>query len=95
MYELESAVLSDHATRKMARRLIPEADVRRILACPDQVMVLGAGRVVAQGPITPAGAKSAHFLRIFVDVDRFPPVVVTAYKTSKIQKYGVSDGRNL
>jgi len=28
-----------------------------------------------------------HLLRIFVDVDREPAEVVTAYRTSKISKY--------
>lgn len=29
----------------------------------------------------------AYLLRVFVDVDRDPPDVVTAYRTSKIEKY--------
>jgi hypothetical protein len=28
-----------------------------------------------------------YVLRVFVDVDRDPPVVVTAYRSSKIGKY--------
>ncbi len=39
------------------------------------------GRVVAQGLI------GEYLLRVFIDIDRTPPEVVTAYQTSKIEKY--------
>lgn len=39
------------------------------------------GRVVAQARMGP------YLMRVFVDVDRSPPEVVTAYRTSKIEKY--------
>jgi hypothetical protein len=29
-----------------------------------------------------------HLLRVFVDVDREPPDVVPAYRTSRVAKYG-------
>jgi hypothetical protein len=28
-----------------------------------------------------------HLIRVFVDVDRTPPEIVTAYRTSQIEKY--------
>lgn len=28
-----------------------------------------------------------YLVRVFVDIDRVPPEVVTAYRTSKIEKY--------
>ena len=29
----------------------------------------------------------SYLIRVFVDVDRTPPEIVTAYRTSKIRKY--------
>ena len=48
---------------------------------PEQVIPVREGRVVAQGLV------GGYLLRVFVDVDRQPPEVVTAYRTSKIEKY--------
>jgi len=52
-----------------------------VLATPEQVSPVRPGRVVAQGLI------GSHLVRVFVDVDRTPAEVVTAYRTSKIEKY--------
>jgi len=79
--DLCEAVLTDHATGQMAKREIAEADVRRVLALPDEVLEDRPGRVVAQAVL------GGYLLRVFVDVDREPPEVVTVYLTSKIHKY--------
>lgn len=47
-----------------------------------------------QAPATPAPLEFGsipYLVRVFVDVDRTPAVVVTAYRTSKIDKYGKLD----
>jgi hypothetical protein len=79
--DLAEAVISDHATRQMNRRGIAESDVRQVLKAPEAVLPDRPGRVVAQGMV------DGHLLRVFVDIDRVPAQVVTAYRTSKIQKY--------
>ncbi|RIK78878.1 MAG: hypothetical protein DCC67_11155 [Planctomycetota bacterium] len=79
--ELPSAVLTDHAQEQMARRQIDEAEVRQILAAPEEVIPVREGRIVAQG------LTGDQLLRVFVDVDREPPEVVTVYRTSKIDRY--------
>jgi len=66
---------------QLARRGISEADLRAVLSAPVQVLGVRPGRVVAQAKV------GSHLLRVFVDVDRTPPEVVTAYRTSKIDKY--------
>ncbi len=81
MIDLRGATISDHAAGQMAKREIAEADVRRVLVLPDEVLEERRGRVVAQAIL------GRHLLRVFVDVDRHPPEVVTAYLTSKIDKY--------
>lgn len=78
---LNQAVLTAHALGQMAKRQVTEADVSRVLAAPEQVLEVRAGRVVAQG------MAGEYLLRVFVDIDRTPAEVVTVYRTSKIEKY--------
>ena len=40
-------------------------------------------------------SRRSALLRVFVDDDRNPPVIVTAYKTNKLEKYGVQDERDI
>lgn len=42
-------------------------------------------------PFQAARTEKAYVVRAFVDVWRKPPEVVTAYKTSKVEKYWRSD----
>lgn len=81
-----AAVLSAHALDQMRRRGIAEAELRAILGEPDFAITARPGRVVLHGRVVRTG-KGVYLLRIFLDVDRVPPVVVTAYLTSKIDKY--------
>jgi len=79
--DIRDAVVTEHAARQMAKREIALSDVRRVLAAPEEVLEVRRGRVVAQAVL------GSQLLRVFVDVDRHPPEVVTAYRTSKIAKY--------
>jgi hypothetical protein len=79
--DLSQAVLTDHALRQMAKRQVTAADVHRVLAAPEQICEVRAGRVVAQGMV------AGYLLRVFVDADRTPAEVVTAYRMSQIEKY--------
>ena len=45
------------------------------------------GRVVAQGIVEPPEFSARYLVRVVVDVDRSPPEVVTAYRTTKFAKY--------
>ena len=77
--------ISRHAAVEMQRRGIDEATVRQILSAPGQRDVVRAGLDVLQSLI--AMADKRYLVRVFVDVDRTPAEVVTAYRTSKIEKY--------
>lgn len=79
--DLTTATVTNHAREQMARRGITDADVMGVLRYPLQVIEVRSGRVVAQG------MHAGQLLRAFVDVDRAPPLVVTVYLTSKIDKY--------
>ena len=79
--------LTDHAQMEMARRQILASDVARALATPEQMEVVRPGRVVYQARGASGTPPAAYLLRVFVDIDRQPPDVVTVYRTSKITKY--------
>ena len=84
--DLRNASLTDHALTQMAKRQVPAPDVRAVLAAPEAVLPVRPGRVVAQKIVLAAQGRR-YLLRVFVDVDRVPPQVVTVYRTSKIDKY--------
>ena len=79
--------LTDHAHGEMARRQITEADVTRVLAAPEQIETIRTGRAVYQSRLQALDPSKIYLLRVFVDLDREPPDVVTVYRTSKIEKY--------
>lgn len=81
MIDLRHAVIKEHARLQMAKRQIAEADVRDVLNRPEAVISVRPGRVVAHSVI------DGYLIRVFVDIDREPSEVVTAYRTSKIEKY--------
>jgi hypothetical protein len=79
--------LTDHAQMEMARRHILASDVTRVLATPEQIEVVRPSRVVYQARVAWGTPPATYLLRVFVDIDRQPPEVVTVYRTSKITKY--------
>jgi hypothetical protein len=80
-------IFADHALFEMARRGISEAQVVNVLANPGQSEMVRAGRVVYQAKLSLGQPPKTYLLRVFIDIDRHPPEVVTAYLTSKIEKY--------
>jgi len=79
--------ITDHARDEMVRRQITEAEVARVLAAPEQTETVREGRDVYQSRLPSGEADAEYLLRVFVDIDRVPPEVVTLYRTSKIAKY--------
>jgi hypothetical protein len=78
-------VLTPHAILELRRRDLDEAMVRQVLADPEQRLAVRPGREVVQSRLEFGGRR--YLFRVFVDVDRSPTEVVTAYRTSKIEKY--------
>jgi hypothetical protein len=78
-------VLTPHAISELQRRGLDGAVVRQVLADPEQRISVRAGREVAHSRIEFAGRR--FLVRVFVDVDRSLAEVVTACRTSKIDKY--------
>ena len=80
-------VLTDHATRELIRRGLSEQVIHAILSRPEQRDSVRPGRVVLQSRLSMGEPSVTFLVRVFVDVDRHPAEVVTAYRTSKIEKY--------
>jgi hypothetical protein len=80
--------LRAHAARiELVRRGLSEDTVRAILAQPEQQLKVRPGRVVLQSRVSTGGGAATFLVRVFIDVDRTPAEVVTAYRTSKVAKY--------
>jgi len=79
--------ITDHAQFEMDRRRITVAQVAQVLLVPEQTEIIRPGRAVYQSRVEFDEPPQSYLLRVFVDVDRQPPEVVTAYRTSKIEKY--------
>lgn len=71
----------------MAHRQISEAHVRQILLAPEQTELVRTGRKVYQSRIELGEPSTTYLLRVFVDIDRSLPEIVTVYRTSKVGKY--------
>ncbi len=85
--DLQRAILTDHAHAQLADRQLTQAQVRAVLDQPEQVMPVRPGRIVAQARQPLGDPPETYLIRVFVDIDRDPPEIVTAYRTSKIDKY--------
>ena len=77
--------ISPHAEFVMHRRGLDEETIRRILERPEQRRMVRPGREMLQSRLELEGR--IYLVRVFVDSDRVPPEVVTAYRTSKVEKY--------
>jgi hypothetical protein len=71
----------------MKRRHITEAEIAQVLFTPEQIEADRPGRMVYQKRFELGEPPKTYLLRVFVDIDRQPSEVVTAYRTSKIDKY--------
>lgn len=79
--------LTDHARQEMKRRNIAESEIAQVLTNPEQIETVRPGRAVYQTRIEQGQPLKTYLLRVFVDIDRQPPDIVTAYRTSKVDKY--------
>lgn len=83
----DDAILAEHARDQMHRRGVTEDQVRMTLNDPESVHTVREGRRVVHGIMFMGDPPREYLLRIFVDIDRSPPEIVTIYRTSKVAKY--------
>jgi hypothetical protein len=77
--------LSKHLEQEAAQRGIPWAVVEAVLAAPEQT-VSELGTVVCYQSRMTINAKP-YLVRVMVEQGKEPPVAVSVYRTSKIEKY--------
>jgi hypothetical protein len=70
----------------MARRKIPQEWLDSVLASPQQRIPEPGGKEIFQSLLSTEDG-TLYVLRVVVATDKEPPVVVTVYRTSKIEKY--------
>jgi hypothetical protein len=83
---LQDLIFTDHALEQINLRGITVNDVMSALADPQEILLTEEKRIIVQNIIQEPTGRN-YLLRIFIDIDRAPHVVVTAYRTSKIEKY--------
>jgi len=77
---------SNHALRQMEARSIAKEIILSVIHQPDHT--------VKQDQLTTIFTKlideheKRYLYRVFVNTAKKPPLIITAYKTSKIDKYG-------
>lgn len=76
--------LSRHALNQMQLRGISAESIFQILVKPQQT-VQNNDLLVYQSVVEENGKN--YLIRIFVNLRKQPPLIVTVYKTSNIQKY--------
>ena len=83
---LSRHTLSSHVLQEMARRGVLREVVEDILAQPEQVVAGRDNRTIYQSRLDKEEEKT-YLVRVVVDEQIDPPVVITVYRTSKVQKY--------
>ncbi|TAE58717.1 MAG: DUF4258 domain-containing protein [Nostocales cyanobacterium] len=78
--------ISHHAQIEMERRQISLSLVESVLDNPQQIILEREGRKVYQSKVDFGNGK-LFLLRVIVADDIDPKVVITVYRTSKIEKY--------
>ncbi len=77
-------IISNHAAIEINRRNIRIEDIEQVLNSPQQIISVRPGRKIYQSIVDMDGKQ--YLLRLIVD-EEIPPVLVTVYRTSKVQKY--------
>lgn len=81
---MEEIEFSKHALEQMVIREIPVDIAKAIINKPQQV-IKESGKKVYQSIIT--FEEGEYLVRLVVNIEKVPNLVITAYKTSKIDKY--------
>ena len=78
--------LSTHAEQELRRRSIPRRLLDAVLDRPQQVVAAFKGRKAYQSKLDFGGGR-IFLLRAIVDDRLDPALVITVYRTNKIDKY--------
>ncbi len=78
-------VLTAHAKLEMIRRQIPLAWLDACMQLPEQIVEGTGRRKIFQSRFAQEG--KVFLLRVVVETWQAPPVVVTVYRTTRLEKY--------
>ena len=79
--------ISTHARGQMDERGISEDMVFDILERPQQTIPEDEEKVIYQSIKFFEEDERDYLVRVFVNIIKFPTLVITVYRTSKIEKY--------
>ncbi len=85
-------VISDHARFQMGRRQLSEEVIRDVATNPQQMVELKQKRKVCQSRYYDQNEGREMLLRIICEERTDQLFVITAYKTSKIDRYWQQEG---
>ncbi len=85
-------VISDHARFEIVRRQLSEEAVRSVAENPQQVVKLRKERKVCQSKYYDSTEGREMLLRVICEERSNVLFVITAYRTSKIDKYWTKEG---
>lgn len=88
---MEEIILSSHAIEQIEARGILESDVWKVIHSPQQTIEAKPDKRILQSILSSKEGKK-HLIRVFVNVLKNPKLVITVYKTSKIDKYWQDEG---
>jgi|AntAceMinimDraft_11_1070367.scaffolds.fasta_scaffold131147_2 hypothetical protein len=85
---MDEIVLSKHAEEQIEARGISESDVWAVIRSPQQTLTeeTESDKVILQS-ILKDEVGNEYLIRVFVNVVKNPKLVITVYRTSKINKY--------
>jgi hypothetical protein len=78
-------VFSKHADEQITKRNISRTIVDNVIANPGKIIMYDNCTKVFQSIIDEKENK--YLYRVFVNICKNPALIITAYKTSKIEKY--------
>lgn len=82
--------ITEHARVQALRRGIPEETMLEVTRDPEQHVPVRRGREVRQSRFPGPSGDKRYLMRVVVDVSNEDVVIVTVYRTSKIDKYWTS-----
>jgi hypothetical protein len=80
-------VFSKHAHEQMSRRGINSEIVLKVISHPDQTIYDHEEPAIVIHQSLVNENHRLFLLRVFINIDKQPNVIVTLYKTTKISKY--------
>ena len=81
----ETFAFSEHAVERMRSRKISDSEIRIAINNPDNVIQETNCKTVYHKILSEKGSKI--LIRVFMNTCKDPKLIITAYKTSKIDKY--------